>query len=142
MTELKALLPSPTDDSREFWAACNDGVLLLRSCRACAHCFYYPRQACPKCGSRDLEWRRSRGTATVFSYSHVHTSFYGSFWESQLPYTVVLVDLSEGPRMLSRLVGADHLEVRAGDPVEVQFELVESQKLPFFHRIVHSRVST
>jgi uncharacterized OB-fold protein len=65
----------------------------------------------------------------------VHVSFYGDAWKSQLPYTVVLVDLDEGPRMLSRLVGTDAGGVASGDRVEVTFTDIEGQKLPFFKRI-------
>jgi uncharacterized OB-fold protein len=64
----------------------------------------------------------------------VHASFYGPQWESQLPYTPVLVDLDEGVRMLSRLIGADRVSVAIGDRVVVAFVDIQGQKLPFFVR--------
>ena len=76
--------------------------------------------------------RPSSGRGTVFSFSDVQVSFYGTAWESQLPYTVILVDLDEGPRMLSRLVGKG---VAIGDKVQVHFVEVEGHRLPYFERV-------
>jgi uncharacterized OB-fold protein len=130
MAGIKAILPAPKGDSAEFWAACNRGRLLLRSCDDCRHVFYYPRIHCPRCGSRRLGWVESRGEGTVFSFTDVQISFYGPAWESELPYTVLLVDLDEGPRMLSRLVGGGPAPI--GARVRVDFVTVEGQALPFF----------
>jgi uncharacterized protein len=133
-TQYKAILPKPTRASAPFWDACDREELLLPRCQSCGHVFYYPRIGCPSCGSRDLGWHRSRGRGRIFTHSRVRVSFYGDSWKSQLPYTVVLVDLEEGPRMLSRLVGADAGDAASGDRVEVAFIEIEGRKLPFFKR--------
>lgn len=132
MAGIQAIPPRPTADSREFWAACNDGELLLSECATCGHVFYYPRQMCPHCGAQELRWRRSSGRGQVYSFTHVEVSFYGPTWERDLPYTVILVDLDEGPRMLSRLVESDQDAVALGAAVEVAFVTVEEQALPMF----------
>lgn len=129
---LKAIAPRPTDATRSFWEGCNREELLLAHCDDCGLDFYYPRLACPHCGSRALSWRRSSGKGRVFSFSHVEMSFHGPSWESQLPYTVVIVDLEEGPRMVSRLVGDGRAVVQSGDPVAVVFPEFDGQKLPYF----------
>jgi uncharacterized OB-fold protein len=131
MAEVKAILPVPKGDSAEFWAACNRRQLLLRSCDDCRAIFHYPRIACPRCGSRRLGWVESRGEGTVFSFTDVQISFYGPTWESEVPYTIVLVDLDEGPRMLSRLAGGG-APARIGARVRVEFVTAEGQALPFF----------
>ena len=105
---------------------------MLQRCRATGAVFYYPRLACPATGGRDLEWIESSGKGRVWTYSHVHVPFCGAEWEDQLPYTVVLVDLDEGPRMLSRLIGEDRESVRAGARVRVRFVPCQGQALPFF----------
>src|SRR3989304_3427326 len=105
MGDIFAILPSPTNETAPFWEGCNRSELLLCACEACGHVFYYPRLYCPKCGSEKLAWRASEGRGTLYSFTRVGVSFYGKKWESQIPYTLVLVDLDEGPRMLSRLVG-------------------------------------
>jgi uncharacterized OB-fold protein len=128
----KAHLPAPTIDSAPFWEACKRDTLLLQHCGECGLRFFYARRLCPGCGSQQLAWEASAGSGTVFSYSEVQVSFFGPEWDSELPYTVVLIDLDEGPRMLSRLVGNDRTTVRTGDRVNVVFVEVEQQKLPFF----------
>ena len=132
MQDILAILPSPTKETAPFWEGCNRGELLLSVCEDCAHVFYYPRLYCPRCGSEKLAWRASAGRGTLYSFTHVGVSFYGPTWESQLPYTLVLVDLDEGPRMLSRLIGKQHKEARIGDRLEVDFVEVEKQRLPYF----------
>jgi uncharacterized OB-fold protein len=62
----------------------------------------------------------------------VAVSFFGTEWDADLPYTVVLVDLDEGPRMLSRMLKQDQARVSIGSRVQVSFVLVHAQKLPFF----------
>jgi uncharacterized OB-fold protein len=132
VAEIQAILPTPSADSREFWGACNNGELLLQECSDCRHVFYYPRQMCPRCGGRHLRWRASTGKGSVYSFTQVQVSFYGPTWERDLPYTVVLVDLEEGPRMLSRLVESDQDAVAVGAALEVAFVTVEGQALPMF----------
>jgi uncharacterized protein len=131
---LIAILPAPTKISKPFWDACGRGELQLPHCLRCDQAFYYPRRNCPHCGSAELDTRKAAGTGRVFSFTHVHVSFYGSQWESQLPYTPVLVDLDEGVRMLSRLIGPDRESVAVGDKVAITFVEIEGQKLPFFQR--------
>jgi uncharacterized protein len=118
-----AVALEPTPDSEAFWAACQDGRLLLRLCHSCESVFYYP--------SRDLEWTEASGRGTVHTHTTVHTSFYGPDWEDDIPYTVLLVDLAEGPRMLSRLVGDDSA-LRTGASVSVRFYDIGSRRYPFF----------
>ena len=134
MEDLIAILPTPTAASKPFWDACDRGELKLPHCQSCDRTFYYPRRNCPHCGSATLDTRKSAGKGRVFSFTHVHVSFYGSQWESQLPYTPVLVDLDEGVRMLSRLIGSDRETVAVGDRVAIEFVEIQGRKLPFFRR--------
>ena len=132
MADIFAILPAPTNESAPFWEGCNRGELLLQKCGDCSHVFYYARLFCPKCGSRKLEWQPSAGRGTLYSFTHVGVSFYGPKWESQIPYTLVLVDLDEGARMLSRLTGERRAEARIGDRLVMKLVEVEQQKLPYF----------
>jgi uncharacterized OB-fold protein len=123
----------PSSTTGIFWAACNEGKLLLSHCDACGRSFYYPRTGCPFCGGEALSWRASTGLGSVFTYSHVELAL-ATEWESLIPYTVLLVDLDEGVRMLSRLVGSDHRDVQIGDRVCVEFVKRGLQMLPYFKR--------
>jgi uncharacterized OB-fold protein len=133
--DIKAILPARTVDSAPFWDGCQNRQLLLRDCHSCGARSYYPRAHCPHCGSTDVGWSAASGRATVWSFSHVAISFYGDEWASQLPYTPVLIDLAEGPRMLSRLIGPGRAGVRIGDAVKLVFVEVDGQQLPYFQHL-------
>lgn len=132
LTDIKANFLTPSVDSEAFWAGCDRGVLLLQRCAACTRSFYYARRLCPHCGESDLSWEPSSGKGTIFTHSEVCVSFYGPDWQDQLPYTVALVDLEEGPRMLSRLLLEPGQQVKIGGKVEVSFVEVRGRKFPFF----------
>lgn len=135
MSPLRAIPPRPTSATEPFWAACDAGRLTMSRCAACGHLFHFPRPFCIECGSEDVALETMSGEGRIFSLTSVAMSFYGSTWQDQVPYTVVLVDLDEGPRMASRLIGADHGEARIGERVRVVFPEIEGRKLPFFERV-------
>ena len=116
-----ALLPEPNADSRPYWDAARERRLLIRNCKACGTKHFMPRNACPKCWSDDLEWVESSGRATVHTFSIVRRAPLPEF-ASNAPYVVAMVDLDEGPRMYTNIVGAGALEVAIGDRVEVTFD--------------------
>lgn len=134
----RAHLPAPSIDSAPFWEGCTQGKLLLQQCVECERMIYFPRRICPHCGASALRWSEACGRGRVFSFSEVHVSFYGPEWSDELPYTLALIDLDEGPRMLSRLIG-DTAGLAIGDPVQVVFVDIEDQKLPYFQRSASSQ---
>jgi uncharacterized OB-fold protein len=129
---LMAGLPHPTTESKPFWEGCNAEQLLLQRCGGCSHVFYYARRLCPACGSTELAWEESSGHGVIYSFSEVHVPFQGPEWGSQVPYTIVLVDLDEGPRMLSRWLGDGRGPPLIGQHVKVTFPEVDGQRIPFF----------
>jgi len=127
--DLWAPLPRPTAFSATFWDRAGAGELALPKCDACGELHYPPRRHCPACGGEALTWTAMSGGATVVSHSTVMTSFHGQDWTGQLPYVVALVDLDEGPRMLTRLIGAE--TTARGDRVRVTFAEVQGRRLPY-----------
>ncbi len=125
-------LPEATEDSRPCWEGCNRQQLLLQHCKSCGHVFYYARRLCPACGGTDLTWQAASGQGRVYSYSQIHVPFQGPHWQTQLPYSVVLIDLLEGPRMLSRWLAPKGQVPQIGDSARVVFVQIEQQHLPFF----------
>lgn len=101
--------PGPEVFFRERLAA---GELVLRHCRSCDACAAQPVVLCPTCGEPTLEWRPAKGRGVVYAATVVRS---GPGRES--PYSVVLVDLEEGPRLMSRVEGMPPEEVRIGMPV-------------------------
>jgi uncharacterized OB-fold protein len=114
-------LPTPDRDTAPFWDGCREHKLLLQVCGACGSWFHYPRPFCPRCWSTEVEWREASGRGTVYTYSIVHQNDLPP-WPTKVPYVAAVVELEEGPRMMTNLVDCDHDAVRVGLPVEVLFQ--------------------
>lgn len=114
-------LPMIEDDTREFWDATRDGRLLLRHCRSCGAVHYYPRNFCPACWSDDVDWVEASGLGSLYTWSTVFQNDLPPFNE-QLPYVAAIVELDEGPRMMTRLVEVDGVEITMGMRLRARFE--------------------
>jgi uncharacterized OB-fold protein len=125
-------LPMPDADSAKFWSGLRDGRLLLQHCLDCGRAHYYQQGLCRDCGSTRLEHRAASGRGTVYSFSVVHRAP-GPAFKDDTPYAVLLVELEEGPRMISSLVEGDPAEVTFDMPVELVCEKVNEEiSLPRF----------
>jgi uncharacterized OB-fold protein len=125
--------PAPVvdEDSREYWEAARSGRLILKLCRDCRRHHFFPRAICPHCHSEAVEWVDARGTGTVYSFTVARRPA-GPAFKDDVPYAVGLVELDEGPRMMTRILG-DADAVRIGMAVEVDFDaLSDTVALPFF----------
>jgi len=116
-------LPTIEDESRPFWNALKERVLLIGKCGACAEVHYYPRPFCPHCWSEDVSLIRASGRGTLYTYSVVYVNDQPPF-NSQLPYVAAMVDLDEGVRVTTNIVGCDHADLRIGMKVAIDFEEV------------------
>ena len=112
-------LPTVDPETAPFWSATEDGRLLLCECQNCDLRFYYPRSLCPDCASDDVEGVAASGTGTV--YSHTVTEHVSNWPDDLLPAVVAYVELDEGPRVLTNIVGCDPADVEIGTRVEVRF---------------------
>ncbi len=130
-------LPAPVvnADSAPYWQGARDNKLLLQRCSDCGTLRFFPRYLCTECGSDNTGWVEATGRGTVHSFTVVHRAAFPEFQE-RTPYVVALIDLEEGPRMMSNIVGADALEVAIGDAVTVEFEDRgdDGAKVPQFRR--------
>ncbi|MCX5265243.1 Zn-ribbon domain-containing OB-fold protein [Streptomyces sp. NBC_00199] len=111
-------LPEADAFTRAYWDAAAEGRLLIRRCRACARAHHYPREFCPHCWSEDVTWEDASGRATLYTWSVVHRNDLPPFGE-RTPYVAAMVDLAEGPRMSTELVGGS--EPCAGMALTVAF---------------------
>jgi hypothetical protein len=130
-SEYRAIFHAATQEAQPFWQACEQGIFSLQNCNDCSKFIYPPRLYCTHCGGEHLQWLAAPLTGTVYSFTHVFVSFHGDFWNSQLPYTSVLIDLDCGVRFVSRLIGDGHMDVKAGDRVEINMTRVQGKNLPF-----------
>jgi uncharacterized OB-fold protein len=117
-------LPTIDEDTQAFWDATKDGRLLIRHCTACGAYHYYPRTFCPECWSDSVEWIEASGRATLYTHSTVYSNDLPPF-NQQVPYVAAVVDLEEGPRMMTRIVDADGDDLSIGMALEATFETVD-----------------
>lgn len=133
MPEYTGPLPLPTPESRPYWDAARRHELRLPRCRGCGRRFFYPRAACPHCLSADVEWQRVSGRGTLHTFTVVHRGQKG--FPLPAPYVLAIVELDEGPRLMTNLVDCepDPATLRIGMAVEVVFaDVTRDISLPRF----------
>lgn len=129
-------LPAPVSnaDAAPYWTAACEGRLLVRRCGDCGHMHFMPRHLCPHCWSDRLEWVPASGAGTVHSFTVIRRAPLAAF-AARVPYVVALIELDEGPRMVTNVIGDDALDTRIGDRVAVDFEARgDGAMLPQFRR--------
>lgn len=128
-------VPAVNADSAPYWEGARNDKLLLQQCSDCGTLRFFPRYLCTECGSDNTDWVEAAGRGIVHSFTVVHRAAFPEFQE-RTPYVVALIDLEEGPRMMTNIVGADALEVAIGDAVTVAFEDRggDGAKVPQFRR--------
>ncbi|MEU1467366.1 Zn-ribbon domain-containing OB-fold protein [Streptomyces sp. NPDC005761] len=119
-------LPEPDAFTRPYWDAAAEGHLLLRHCRACDRVHHYPREFCPHCWSGPAEcgWVRASGRATLYTWSVVHRNDLPPFG-TRVPYVAAVVDLAEGPRMMTEVVECEESALTIGMELRVMFRQEE-----------------
>jgi uncharacterized protein len=124
--------PPVTEEAEAFWSATERHELVLPWCTSCDQAFWYPRPVCPRCLRPDIEWRRASGRGEVYAVSVMHRPAYPGMAD-RVPYAVALVDLDEGVRLLTNVVGVDAREVQIGMEVAVTWEpMSDGRNLPVF----------
>jgi len=125
-------LPVPDADTQAYWDGLHTGRLLLQHCLDCGHIQFYQQAICRHCLGERLEHRPASGLGTVHTFSVVHRAP-GPAFKGETPYAVLLVELDEGPRMISSLVDANVADVEFGMRVQLVCEKAsETITLPRF----------
>jgi uncharacterized OB-fold protein len=125
-------LPTPDDTTWPFWNGAAQGRLLIKRCRACSRAHFYPRPFCPYCWSEEVDWEEASGAATLYSWSVVHVNDLPPFAE-QVPYIAAIVDLDEGPRLMTNVVECPASSLHAGMSLHVAFrEQADGVTVPVF----------
>ncbi len=127
-------LPVKQPESDFYWERAQAHELWLRRCNACERAYFYPRDFCPNCGSRDVSWIQASGRGTLHTFAIVHRAPVPAF-RDHVPFVVAMVDLEEGPRIPTNLTGVEpapeHIQV--GMAVEVAFaDVTDEITLPVF----------
>jgi uncharacterized OB-fold protein len=109
-----------------YWEAARRHELIMQRCKKCANFIHFPREQCPVCFSQDLEWQQVSGNGRVYAYTNVYQAQHPAFQEDA-PYTFAIVQLDEGPRMVTNIVGCAPEEVRCDMQVTVEFDDVSPE---------------
>ena len=124
-------VPRPTLETAPFWEATAEHRLVLPCCDACGFVIWYPRMFCPECGSMAVHWTEASGAGTVYSFT-VTRKGQGAYRDAG-PYVMAYVELAEGPRIMTNIVGVDPAAVHIGQGVRVVFDDTgEGPALPRF----------
>ncbi len=121
MSDYTKPLPRPTVSSQPFWDAAKRHELQIQRCQSCGAVLFYPREVCSECLSSDLGWIRASGRGTVYSYTIAQAPTHPTFRED-VPYVVAIVELDEGPRLTTNIVGCDPAAMRIGMPVVATYD--------------------
>jgi uncharacterized protein len=113
-------IPTPDAETQPYWDAAKDGKLLIRRCNACKRAYFYPRDFCPTCWSDDVSWEEASGRATLYTWSVVRRNDLPP-WPERVPYVAAIVDLEEGPRMMTNVEGCELDERHADGQLVVDF---------------------
>ena len=128
--------PHPTPESQPYWEGAAAGRLRLQRCTACGTVRHYPQLVCAHCYALGVEWIEASGRGTVHSWTVAHHAFHPAF-KDDLPYTLVTVDLAEGPRAMGRLDAASQGRLCIGLPVAVAFPHdADGAALPVFTAVM------
>jgi len=122
--------PLPTPDTAPYWEGAAAGELRIQQCTNCTRYYFYPRPFCPNCGSAEVVWRVVSGRATLVSYVINHRPVPAS----DTPVVIALVQLEEGPQLMSNIVGVEPepANLPLGLPLLVTFEQRDEHAIPVF----------
>ena len=122
-TEYTKPLPRPLSPelTRPFWEAAKRHELRMPRCTMCDHVFFYPRSECPRCLSTNLEWVQVSGRGRLHSFTVVQQPANAAF-RDDVPYVYAVVQLDEGPRLVSNIVQCDIDALRVDMPLEAVFD--------------------
>ena len=123
MAELRKPLPVPENIelTKPFWEAAKRHELMMQRCKKCADWIFYPREQCPNCLSQDLEFQKVSGRGRVYAYTTVYQPAHPAFVPDS-PYVFAVVQLDEGVRVATNIVGIAHEQVKVDMAVEATYE--------------------
>jgi uncharacterized protein len=119
-------LPTPDPSTEAYWQAASGGTLLIKRCDACGRHHFYPRPFCPHCWSDRVDWVAASGRATLYTYSVVRTNGLPPFAD-RVPYVAAIVELEEGPRMMTNVIDFDEDDLRIGMDLTLAWRPLEGE---------------
>ena len=119
-------MPVATEISAPFWEGLKAERLLIQQCNQCSHWVFYPRRHCPACLAHELTWREVSGGATLYSYTVTRIATLPDFAD-EMPQMLAVIELDQGVRINSNLVGLDESEVKIGMRLQPVFAEIDAK---------------
>jgi len=128
-TEQK-ILPRLTADKKPFWEALRSARFVTTRCKKCATVSFPPRMLCPTCFSDQREWMELSGRGKIYAFTQ--SRIVARPFIKDAPYITAMVDLAEGPRILTRIENATYEELKIGQAVKIGYKKLTGE-IPFFY---------
>ena len=128
------LVPRPTGDTKEFWEGCRGKKLRFQQCESCGHVRWPPSNLCPACHSFETRWIEASGSGRIHTFVVYHTAFHPA-WKDKVPYITAVVELDEGPKILTNIVDGAPETLHCNMPVEVVWEEAGEYFIPRFRPV-------
>ena len=132
MPEYNKPIPVPSAESQAYWEGLRDRKLLMPRCDACGKYWFPPSLLCPHCNETKWTWTSTSGRGRIFSYVVYHRIYHPGFAD-EVPYAVAVIELDEGPRMVSNVIGIAPDKLACDLRVEVVYQpITDTITLPKF----------
>jgi hypothetical protein len=123
MAEYTKPLPIPSAESKPYWDGLRERKLMMPRCDDCKGWWFPPSLLCPHCNSKAWSWTQTSGRARIFSYVVYHRVYHPAFAQ-EVPYAVAVIELDEGPRMISNVIDIAPDKLECDMRVEVAYQPV------------------
>ena len=135
-TGLPVPLPPVSSETKPFWDGTKVGRLMLPRCPRCGFVIWYPRAFCPECGQTPVDWFEASGLGNIYSFTIVRRGE-GAYRDTP-QFALALVELQEGPRVLTNIIDCDLTKLRIGEPVKAVYcDAGETAALVRFRPLTH-----
>ena len=130
--DYKKPVPIPDEASQLFFDGAREHRLMIQQCETCGVMIWPVKSRCDNCMLPTVKWVQASGKATLYSFVLMHQVYHPGF-ASEVPYTIAQVNLEEGLRILTNLIGCSNSDLQIGMPLEVAFETITDEvTLPKF----------
>jgi len=111
----------PDEASRPFFDGAAKGLLMIQRCNDCKAWLAPVARLCTECLSESIGWAQASGRGRVHTFGIMHQVYHPGF-QSEVPYNITIVELEEGPRLQTNVVGCSNADIRVGMKVQAVFE--------------------
>ncbi len=134
-TDYKKPIPIPNEASRPFFDGAREHRLMIQQCTTCGAVMWPVKSRCNNCLNPTVTWVQASGKGTLYTFALMHQVYHPGFAD-EVPYNIAQVDLAEGLRVMSNIVGCSNADLEIGMPLEVTFEDISDEvSLPKFKPI-------